>query len=82
MRPAKLLGTTASRPALSSRRRRRLSIALLIVLVGSFGPLARAQLYSGSATGLVTDPSGAVVPQFIEYDRLDAEMTLFRLREL
>src|SRR5437773_3982309 len=63
MRPAKLLGTTASRPALSSRRRRRLSIALLIVLVGSFGPLARAQLYSGSATGLVTDPSGAVVPR-------------------
>ena len=62
MRPAKLLGATVSRLTLSSGRQRRLSIALLVVLVGSFGPLATAQLYSGSATGLVTDPSGAVVP--------------------
>src|SRR5271154_953312 len=34
--------------------------ALLLALVAV--PTARAQVYSGSLTGLVTDPSGAVIP--------------------
>jgi hypothetical protein len=40
---------------------RPLSISLLLVLL-FLVPLAEAQLYTGSVTGVVTDPSGAAVP--------------------
>jgi hypothetical protein len=38
------------------------ALGLAVLIVGSFQPSAWAQLYSGSLTGVVADPTGAVVP--------------------
>ena len=40
----------------------RLLCALFLLALFLFSPAARAQLYSGTVTGIVTDPSGATVP--------------------
>jgi Carboxypeptidase regulatory-like domain/TonB dependent receptor len=37
-------------------------LSLLLLAFFSLSPVLRAQLYTGSVTGLVTDPSGALVP--------------------
>jgi len=39
-----------------------LRLGLLLCMAGFLESSAWAQLYSGSVTGVVTDPSGAVVP--------------------
>jgi len=44
------------------RRAVPLLYALLLLLPLLLSPASRAQLYTGSVTGVVTDPSGAVVP--------------------
>ncbi len=47
----------------SRQRVFRASIGFLVLLTAAFLPTgARAQLYTGTVTGLVSDPSGAVVP--------------------
>ena len=43
--------------------RRLLSVFVLLGVVGSVSTLAWSQVTSGSLTGLVTDPTGAVVPE-------------------
>ncbi|HWZ98736.1 MAG TPA: TonB-dependent receptor [Candidatus Dormibacteraeota bacterium] len=40
----------------------RLLSALFLLIIALFSPTAQAQLYTGSVTGTVTDPSGASVP--------------------
>jgi len=37
-------------------------LSLLLLVYFSLSPNAQAQLYTGSVTGLITDPSGAIVP--------------------
>jgi len=57
-RSAGLLETTAFQ---SFAGRRTFGIAAFLLLL-LFLPCARAQLYTGSVSGTITDPSGAVVP--------------------